>query len=315
MAGVWIIAENREHTLELLNIGRELAVKMGTRVAVFLSQDREAAQNYIECGADEVLLLPPLAWDQTLDVYIHLIVEEAKTGDPDFILLSATMRGKDMAARIAARLDTGLCSSCMALTFDEKSKSLVMERLAYGGAAVQKVTCTTRPAMATIPPRTYEPATPKVDRQGQIRELPAPLPSEVKVLEKKMKERVAKDITEARIIVCAGRGIEKIEDLALVRQLADALGGEIACTRPIAEEYHWMPEELCIGLSGMQVKPDLYLGIGVSGQVQHLTGIRNAKVIAAVNKDENAPIFRAADFGIVGDLYDLVPKLIAELKK
>jgi len=315
MVGVWIIAENREHTLELLNIGRELAVKMGTRVAVFLSQDREAAQNYIECGADEVLFLPPLTGDQSIDAYISIIAEEAKSGDPDLILLSATMRGKDMAARIAAHLDTGLCSSCMALTFDEKSKSLVMERLAYGGAAVQKVTCTTRPAMATIPPRTYEPATPKEDRQGQIRELPAPLSSEVKVLEKKMKERVAKDITEARIIVCAGRGIEKNEDLALVRQLADALGGEIACTRPIAEEYHWLVEELCIGLSGAHVKPDLYLGIGVSGQVQHVTGIRNAKVIAAVNKDENAPIFKAADFGIVGDLYDVLPKLIAELKK
>lgn len=315
MAGIWIISENREQTLELLNIGHELAEKMGIRVAVFLSQDRERALDYIECGADEVLLLPPLAGDQPLDVYIHLVAEEAKTGDPDLILLSATMRGKDMAARIAARLDTGLCSSCMALTFDEESKSLVMERFAYGGAAVQKVTCTARPAMATIPPRMYESGTAEEGRQGQIRELSAPPPSMVKVLEKKMKERVTKDITEARVIVCAGRGIERSDDLALARQLADALGGEIACTRPIAEEYHWMPEELCIGLSGIQVKPDLYLGIGVSGQVQHLTGIRNAKVIATVNKDENAPIFKAADFGIIGDLYDVVPRLIAELEK
>jgi electron transfer flavoprotein alpha subunit len=97
--------------------------------------------------------------------------------------------------------------------------------------------------------------------------------------------------------------------------LAEAVSGSIGCTRPIAEELHWLPEELCIGLSGIQVKPDLYLGIGVSGQVQHVTGIRNAKVIAAVNKDENAPIFKASDFGIVGDLYDVVPKLISELKK
>ena len=315
MAGIWIIAENRDQTLELLNIGHELAAKMGMRVAAFLSQDRERAQDYIHHGADEVFLLHPLANDQSPDVAIPIIVEEAKNRDPDCILLSATMRGKDMAARIAARLDTGLCSSCMALTFDKESKSLVMERLAYGGAAVQKVTCTTRPAMATIPPRTYEPAVTLEAKQGQIRELPAPPPSEVKVLEKKMKERVAKGIAEARVIICAGRGIEKNEDLALVRQLADALGGEIACTRPIAEEYHWLAEELCIGLSGVQVKPDLYLGLGVSGQVQHLTGIRNAKVIAAVNKDENAPIFKAADFGIVGDLYDVVPKLIAEFKK
>ena len=315
MAGIWIIAENRGQTLELLNIGREIAAKMGTRVSAFLSQDREQAQDTIKHGADEVLLLPPIVSEQTFEAYIPVIVEEAKKDDPDLILLSATARGKDMAARIAARLDTGLCSSCIALNFDEESKTLFMERLAYGGAAVQKVVCTSRPSMATIPPRTYEPAVAEDGRQGQIRELPAPLPSVVKVLERKVKERITKDITEARVLVCVGRGMEKNEDMELARQLADVLGGEIGCTRPIAEEFHWLPEERCIGLSGVTVKPDLYLGIGVSGQVQHLTGFRNAKVIAAVNKDENSPIFKAADFGIVGDLYDVVPKLIAEFKK
>jgi electron transfer flavoprotein alpha subunit len=315
MAGIWIISENRGQTLELLNIGREIAAKMGTRVSALLSQDREQARDTIDRGADEVLLLPHLSSDQSIDAYIPIIVEEAKQGDPDLILLPATARGKDMAARIAARLDTGLCSSCIALNFDEENKTLVMARLAYGGAAVQKVMCTTRPAMATIPPRTYEPAVAEDGRQGQVRELPEPSASVVKVLERKVKERETKDIAEARVLVCVGRGMEKNEDMELARQLADTLGGEIGCTRPIAEEYHWLPEERCIGLSGVTVKPDLYLGIGISGQVQHVTGFRNAKVIAAVNKDENAPIFKAADFGIVGDLYDVVPKLIAEFKK
>ncbi|MCX5833198.1 MAG: electron transfer flavoprotein subunit alpha/FixB family protein, partial [Deltaproteobacteria bacterium] len=113
----------------------------------------------------------------------------------------------------------------------------------------------------------------------------------------------------------AGRGFDKKEDLALVKQLADALGGEVGCTRPISEELHWLPEELCIGLSGISIKPELYIGLGVSGQIQHMTGIRGARVIGAVNKDENAPIFGAADLGIVGNLYDVVPKLIEELKK
>ncbi|MEN6319064.1 MAG: electron transfer flavoprotein subunit alpha/FixB family protein [Syntrophaceae bacterium] len=315
MAGIWIIAENRGQTLELLNIGFELAANMKSPISVFLFTDRERAQDYIEYGADEVLLLPPLADNQSLDVYIPRIVEEATQDDPDLILVPATVRGKDMAARIAARLETGLCSSCMALSFDEGKNSLVMERLAYGGAAVQKLICITRPAMATIPLRTYEPAAAVEGRQGQIRSLPAHSSSIIKVLERKVKEREAKDITEARVLVCVGRGIDKEEDVALARQLAEALGGEVGCTRPIAEEYRWLPEELCIGLSGVQVKPDLYLGIGVSGQVQHVTGFRNAKVIAAVNKDENAPIFKSADFGIVGDLYDVVPKLIAEFKK
>jgi electron transfer flavoprotein alpha subunit len=108
--------------------------------------------------------------------------------------------------------------------------------------------------------------------------------------------------------------LDKKEDIDLARQLAQALGGEVGCSRPIAEELQWLPEEVYIGISGKKVKPALYLGIGVSGQVQHITGIRDSKVIFAINKDENAPIFEAADYGIVGDLYSVVPMLIDELK-
>ncbi len=315
MGGIWVFSERRENILELLNIGRELAVKMQVSVTVLLCVDHERAKEYILHGADEILLIPPGAIDHTMDGYIPLIVDEAKKVDPDLILIAATTRGKELAARMACRLDTGLCSSCLSIRFNEQEKTLEMERLAYGGVAIQKVLCTSRPAMATIPPRTYEPARTVEGKEGIIRALRSPADSPVKVLQKKKKERETKDLTEARLIVCIGRGIEKKEDIELVRQLAEVMGGEIACTRPIAEEYHWLPEEMCIGLSGIQVKPNLYLGLGVSGQVQHVTGIRNAKIIAAVNKDENAPIFRTADLGIVGDLYDVVPKLIAEFKK
>lgn len=315
MAGVWILAENRGQTLELLNIGRNLASKMGTKLAAFLWQDRELAGEYISHGADEVMLLPSLSKDQSLDAYVPVIAEEAQKEDPDIFLVAATMRGKEMAARIATRLNTGLCSNCIALNLNDESKILEMERLTFGGAAVQKVTCPTRPVMATIPLRTFEPAAEQSDREGQLRGFPSPLPSPVKVLEKKPKEREAKDITEASVVVCVGRGIEKEEDMALARELADVLGGEIGCTRPISEEMHWLPEDLCIGLSGIHVKPELYIGLGVSGQVQHVTGIRDAKVICAINKDGNAPIFDAADYGVTGDLYDVVPKLIEEFKK
>lgn len=315
MAGVWILAENREQTLELLNIGQDLASKTGTRLAAFLWHDRELAQDYISHGADEVLLLPSLSEDQPLDAYIPVMAEEAQKEDPDIVLVAATLRGKEMAARIAACLNTGLCSDCTALNIGEESKTLEMERLVFGGAAVQKVVCPTRPQMATIPLLTFEPAAKQDGREGQVRELPSPPPSLVKVLERKPKEKEAKDITEAKVIICAGRGIEKEEDMALARELADVLGGEIGCTRPISEEMHWLPEELCIGLSGIHVKPELYIGLGVSGQVQHVTGIRDAKVVCAVNKDENAPIFEVADYGITGDLYDVVPKLVEEFKK
>lgn len=316
MAGIWILAENRELTLELMNIGKRLASSMRAPLSVMLCHDVDRAQDYVNLGADEVLLLPPLAEQAAFDAYTPLISEEAAKADIDVFLISATSRGKDIAARLAAKLNTGLCSGCMSIIFDNESKTLIMERLAFGGAAVQKVTCTARPVMATIAPKTYEPISHKEDRLGSIRELPAqPCHFAIKILERKVRERQSVNIAEAKVIVSVGRGIDKKEDLDLVQRLADALGGEIACTRPISEELKWLPDELCIGLSGIQVKPDFYLGIGVSGQIQHVTGIRNAKIIAAINKDENAPIFKVADLGIVGDLYDVIPKLITELNR
>ncbi len=184
-------------------------------------------------------------------------------------------------------------------------------------AALQSRNSRLPPNPSSSPSRPGASSPPSLRRAGraQIRELPSPPPSAVRIIEKKPKEKVAKDITEARVIVCAGRGFDKKEDLALARELADALGGELGATRPLTEEVHWLPEDLCIGLSGVQVKPELYVGLGVSGQVQHMTGVRGAKVVCAVNRDENAPIFPLCDFGIVGNLYDVVPKLIAELKK
>jgi electron transfer flavoprotein alpha subunit len=243
-----------------------------------------------------------------------VIADAARAEDPDVILVAGTHRGKEIAARVAARLNTGLCSECSGFALDPEKKLLKMDRLFFGGLAVQSVMCTTRPQMATIPPRTFEAATVQEGKQGQVRELPAPPASGVQVLQRTPKTREAVDITEAKIVVCVGRGVAKQEDLALAKQLAEVLGGEVACSRPIAEELHWLPEEVYLGISGKKVKPDLYVGIGVSGQIQHVTGIRDSKVIFAINRDENAPIFEAADYGIVGDLYKVVPQLIQELK-
>ena len=315
MAGVWIIAETREQALELLGAGRSLAPEMGTVLTAIVRKAAGPPEDYIARGADEVFLLPELPPEEPFGAFLPVMAQEAKTASPDLILFISTARGKELAARLAARLNCGLCSGCTALAFDKGAGVLVMERLAYGGAAIQKLTSSAKPVVVTLPPRSFEPAQPMDGRQGKTRELPSPPPSAVRIIEKKPKEKVAKDITEARVIVCAGRGFDKKEDLALARELADALGGELGATRPLTEEMHWLPEDLCIGLSGVQVKPDLYVGLGVSGQVQHMTGVRNAKVVCAVNRDENAPIFPLSDFGIVGNLYDVVPKLIAELKK
>ncbi|HEY5497645.1 MAG TPA: electron transfer flavoprotein subunit alpha/FixB family protein [Syntrophales bacterium] len=314
MAGILVIAEKRELVWELLNIGRQLASQAATTLTAVVTDQEEYAQNHIAHGADEVLLMSTLPEEQAFDAWFPVIAAEAKKADPDLILLAATARGKDFAARLAARLETGLCSNCIALHREEDG-TIVMERLAYGGAAVQQVSCSTRPVMATIPPRTFAPAPADHGRTGGTRKLPPPPSSPVRVIARKTKERSSQDITEAKAVICVGRGVEKQEDISIARQLADLVGGEVGCTRPISEELHWLPDDLCIGLSGVQVKPDLYIGLGVSGQIQHVTGMRGARVICAVNKDENAPIFQAADLGIVGDLYDVTPKLVEELLK
>ncbi len=311
MAGILVFAENRDGTLELLSAGRQIAEKLGGKVAAFAA-DPGSAKDYVRYGADEVLVLPPLASDQPLEAYVPVLYEAAKEMAPDVFLIGATPRGKEIAARLAVRLNVGLCSGCT--EFEIGANTLKMDRILYGGAAIQTVVCTAKPQMATVPPRSFEAASPEDGRQGEIKELKTVPQSPVKVLSRTTRERESVDITEAKVVVCVGRGVEKPEDIALVCDLAKAVGGEVGCSRPIAEELHWLPEEVYLGISGKKVKPDLYIGVGVSGQIQHVSGIRDSKVIFAVNRDENAPIFEAADYGIVGDLYQVVPRLIEELK-
>lgn len=313
MAGIWVFAENREQTMELLNAGKSLAADFATKLTAF-ARDRESARDYIGHGADEVLLLAPQADDQQLESFVPVIADAAKVDDPDVFLMCATRRGNEMAARIAARLGTGLCSGCNALRVDNGNRLLTMERLLFAGLAIQTVAPKSRPQMATVTPRTFDPAAPQGDKEGVIRELPAPPRSLVTVVGRTPKQRQSVDITEAKVVVCVGRGVEKKEDVELARELARVLGGEVGCSRPVAEELRWLPEDVYMGISGKKVKPDLYVGVGVSGQIQHVTGIRDSKVIFAINKDENAPIFEAADYGIVGDLYQVVPRLIQAIK-
>ncbi len=313
MAGIWVFAEDLEQTRELLGAGTELAGKLGTKLAAFAG-DGELARQYIVFGADEVFLLPPLAQDQPLEAYVPVLFEAARQEDPDVFLFAATPRCKEIAARLSVKLNTGLCSGCTGIELGGGEQLLGMERMAYGGAAIQRVHCTMRPQMATVPPRTFDPSVAQEGRQGQITELKTSPHSEVKVIGRSPRQRGSVNLAEAKIIVCVGRGVGKPEDIKLARDLAEVLNGEVGCSRPVAEELNWLPEELYLGISGKKVKPELYIGLGVSGQIQHVTGIRDSKVIFAVNQDENAPIFEAADYGIVGDLYQVVPKLIEELK-
>ncbi|MGE5398351.1 MAG: electron transfer flavoprotein subunit alpha/FixB family protein [Chitinophagales bacterium] len=308
MAGIWVLAENPDQMKELLSAGRTLADGIGSRLVALILPEATSPT-----GADEVYVLPALPEGCPYTAWVPIIAENVRVEDPDVILIAGTMRLKEMAARLSARLKTGLCSNCTAIRLNE-DKTLEMDRLIYGGAAVQTVICRTRPVIMTIPPRTFEAVEGVSSREVPTKTLSGSASSASRIIERKAKAAEGGKLADARVVVCVGRGVEKEEDLALVYKLAEVLGGEIGCTRPISEEMRWLPEDICIGLSGKQVKPDLYVGIGISGQIQHLTGIRDAKVICAINKDENAPIFASADLGITGDLYQVLPELIKQLE-
>ncbi|HLG29472.1 MAG TPA: electron transfer flavoprotein subunit alpha/FixB family protein, partial [Candidatus Brocadiales bacterium] len=215
--------------------------------------------------------------------------------------------------RIAQKFGAGCATDCV--DFSLEHEKLIVKRFVLGGRFIAAQRFLRNPQIVTVPTRRFEK---KLDttRTGEIIKTSLkPAEPRVQVLEIKDKTSQKLRIEEADIIVSAGRGLKKKEDLMLIESLAKALGGAVGCSRSVAADLKWLPEEHWVGLSGHKVKPKLYIAIGISGQVQHIAGIRDAKTIIAINNDPNAPIFKACDYGIVGDLYDIVPALTNAIRK
>ena len=313
MTGVWVYSEREELALELLGKASELAGKLGVEVAaVALGSGVEAVAQGLSKAADRVYVVdaPQLGWFEA-GVYAHALSQLARRYEPDIILIGSTKRGKEVAAQLATRLRVGCIPDCLRVDVDGEG-GLVADRLVYGGRAVSTQVCRSKPAVATIPPRTFERA--EETKTGEIVKVDVEVGEPaVSLVETRMKEAPEVNIEEADVVVCGGRGIEKKEDLRMLEELAEALGGVVGVTRPLAEDRGWFTE--WVGLSGRKVKPTLYIGVGVSGAIQHVAGIRDSKVIVAVNKDPEAPIFQVADYIVVGDLYEIIPALIEAVKK
>lgn len=309
MAGIWIYSEDTTVAQQLLTIGRELADKIGQQLCAVTIFEQDAPE-LIASGAEKVFVLKGnSAWPES---YAPAVAVLAQQESPSVILIGATLRGKDLAAKVAARLKTGLATDAFAIRFEDGA--IETDRVMYGGLAV----CTeilSGIGVVTVPPRTFEAPAKGSSRSGEIIIVDAGVDSNIEVGSVCPIVRQGADISKAEKLVCVGRGLGKQEDMKLAQDLAGALGAEIGCTRSIAEDYHWLPNETYIGLSGQKVKPALYISMGVSGQVQHVAGIRDSKIIVAIDTNENAPIFAAADYGIVGDLYQIVPLLTEAIKK
>jgi electron transfer flavoprotein alpha subunit len=313
--GIMVFSEKQDLMLEMLGKGREIADKLQTSLAAVLMgfNVQEKAEEVIKCGADKVYVADNQAFGHfQIEAYLGILHNLVASHTPEIILIGSTRNGKPLAARLATRLEVGCVPDCNRLSVDDERR-LVGERITYGGNAAAKITFRTKPQIATVPARAFEKPEPK-DHIGQLVKLDFKIEeSRTGIVETKPLEVSAVRIEDADVIISCGRGLGKKEDKALLDELATVLCGQVGCSRPLAEDRKWFTE--WVGLSGHKVKPKLYIACGISGVIQHVAGIRDAKVIVAINKDENAPIFEVADYGVVGNLYEILPALKEALKK
>ena len=313
--GVMVFSEAYDLMLEMLGKGREIANGLHTSLAAVLMglNVQEKAYELIKYGADKVYLVDSQALEHfRIEAYLSVLHNLATSYKPEIVLIGSTRNGKPLAARLATRLEAGCVPDCNRLSVDEQGR-LVGERMTYGGNAVAKVVFKGKPQIATVPARAFEKPEPK-DHNGQLVKLDVKVEEpKTEVADTKPLETSSVRIEDADVIVSCGRGLGKKEDRVLLDELAAVLCGQVGCSRPLAEDRKWFGE--WVGLSGHKVKPKLYVACGISGVIQHVAGIRDAKVIVAVNKDENAPIFEVADYGVVGDLYEILPALKEAIKK
>lgn len=317
-AGALTFSENMEVGFELLAKGRELANDLNTRLgAILLGHNvKDKAKELIAHGADVVYVGddPSLA-DFYVEAYTDAIAGIVMQHEPEMLLIGSTKRGRELAPRVATRLKVGCASDCTNLSVDKEKRVLIAERPAISAMVVATETFRTKLQIATVPPRTFEKMQKDEARKGEVVEVRVEIGKvEKKILERKPKEVKGIKIEDAELITSGGRGFRKKEDLKLLEELAGLIGATVGCSRPIAADLKWLPEDHWVGLSGHKVKPKLYMATGISGQVQHLAGMRDSKVIVAINKDKDAPIFKVADYGIVGDLYQIVPAITNYVK-
>ncbi|MFQ6000741.1 MAG: electron transfer flavoprotein subunit alpha/FixB family protein, partial [Anaerolineae bacterium] len=297
---ILVYSEKEELAFELLSKGQELKAELNTGLAAAcLGQSAgEKADEYFSYGADTVYWSehPSLA-DFHAEVYAQALHQIMENSGANILLLGSTKRGKELAPRVAQRLDCGCITE--AIDLGVANGNLVAKRYALGGNTVASEVIKTERKVISVMPKTFE-LGPKEPKEGKLIKVELELKEpRLEIVERRPKGREAVSLEDAEVLICVGRGLVAEEDLELIRNLAPALRAEIGCTRSLASDFGWLSEERIVGLSGKKCNPRLYLGIGISGQIQHTVGILGSKVIVAINKDPQAPIFKIADYGIV----------------
>jgi len=323
--GIWVFAEQRDGQLksvsfELLSKGRELADTLKTELcAVCFGHNISEVKQLIAYGADKVYLADDLVLaDQPEDLYTGELVRLVQEYQPEIVLAGATSLGRSFIPRVAAILHTGLTADCTGLEIDTERRLLLQTRPTFGGNVMATIICQAkRPQMSTVRPRVFKKNTPDKQRKGEIIKVDfnkERITSRTRLLDfiEDLSERVKPE--DADIIVSGGRGLGKAENFELLRELASVMGAALGSSRGPVDEG-WIPYSHQVGQTGKTVRPKLYIACGISGAVQHLAGMQTSETIVAINTDPDAPIFEVATYGIVGDLFEVVPMMIQKLKE
>ncbi|NLM21761.1 MAG: electron transfer flavoprotein subunit alpha/FixB family protein [Peptococcaceae bacterium] len=322
--GIWIVVEQRNAqirkvSLELLSQARLIANETGDPlVAVVLGQNiQDLAQEVASYGADKVILVDneKLA-EYTTGAYTSVLNKLIRKKEPNAVLIGNTAMGKDLAPRLAQRLGVGLASDCTGMEKDD-ANFLTFKRPIYGGKAFAQVATDSKPVMATIRPNTFPIAAPDTAHQAEVVTEAAEIDQDdLRAILKEVIIAASErpELTEAEIIVSGGRAMKGPENFPMLEALADVVGGAVGASRA-AVDAGWIDQEFQVGQTGKTVSPVLYIACGISGAIQHLAGMSSSKVIVAINKDPEANIFNVADYGIVGDIFEIVPLLTEEIKK
>ena len=311
--GVLLFSENPETVGELLTLGRELASRLH-RPLIVAAVGRNAQallDEGLARGADEVLAVRASQGDGIVpdESIATALCEAIRASAPAVVLVGATRTGAELAARTAQMLQIPCASSCVALEMDGAG-NLSIDRRVYGGRFVSRQLLNTAPRMVTVQPKRFPRAEKVSASHGSIQELQVELPApRIKTVGVNPRSHSQVDLSKAQVIVSAGRGVKKMEDLKQLEQLALLLGGVLAGSRPLTD-VDWLPVDRRIGLSGQTVKPNLYIAFGISGQIEHIVGMKGARTVVAINNDAKAPIHSEADYSIIEDLYEVVPALI-----
>ncbi len=319
-------------TLELLGKARELAESLDdkTVTAVLIGENVGGLVDELaEYGADKVVVIDdPKLKDYRTEPYTQALAGYINEFKPEIVLVGATAIGRDLGPRTSARVETGLTADCTKLDIgdyplvaipgqEQKHKQLLMTRPAFGGNTIATIACpNNRPQMATVRPGVMQKIEPRKGAKAEvINWKPALEENNCYVTIEKVVKEVSKvaDISAAKILVSGGRGVGSADNFKLLDDLAAVLGGTVSCSRAVVDAG-WKPKELQVGQTGKTVRPHVYFAIGISGAIQHVAGMEESDIIIAINKDENAPIFDVADYGIVGDLNKVVPLLTEKLK-